>query len=736
MPELNHPAAAAERAHLADTVQLIHTQRTGAERDLVAAEAALSAARRSDPDALPVREMLYTRAAQAVRGLALAADKPYFTRIDFTETAGAANTYYIGKFGVLQPDTLSAAVVDWRAPVANLYYSGQIGPMQYEAPDGTVAGELTLKRQFGIEAGELQSIFDADLVTQEAYLQAALSAMNGDRLREIVTTIQAEQNYVIRYPLNRSLVVQGAAGSGKTTIALHRIAYLLYAWQDRLRPEQLLILAPNPLFLNYISQVLPDLGVENVRQTTFPRLLRDWLGDALPPLADADSPAQANDDARRYKGSLACGARLQAWLDGFEQRFPPEDGLAFGPVPLYSPEELRRFLLEDEKPFPLARRLQELKKQLAPRVKWAADRLESWYREECSRRIARLRETAQPGPEREARIQRLRASLEARLKDLQAQKRRCVRQALSAFPALDPVSLYAAFWRDELAAGASGAARRAAEETLTRLEVGAPLTREDAAPLALIAMRVLELRRPNIRHIVIDEAQDFSPLEVALLARMAEGATFTIVGDLMQGIHGDRGLENWRELTEGVFAGRAVRHDLLTSYRSTIEIMSLAIRVMRNLPQPGLAEPKPVLRHGKAPRLEAVANEKARAAAVQARLRTWQAEGLKSIAVIARDPALLEALETDLSGEFALHRLDPEEETYSGGLLLAPADGVKGLEFDGVILADASAAAFPASTPDARLLYVCLTRALHRLDALYTGELTPLLRDAEQGEKH
>lgn len=225
MAELNHPAAARERAHLAETLRLIAAQREIAARDTEAAQKALDAARRSDPDALPVREMMYAHAMQTTRGLELSARKPYFTRIDFTENGGEANTYYIGKYGVLHPETMETVVVDWRAPAANLYYSGQIGPMKYEAPDGTVEGELTLKRQFGIEDGELQSIFDADLVTQEAYLQAALSAMSGDRLREIVTTIQAEQNYVISCPLNRTLVVQGAAGSGKTTIALHRIAY-------------------------------------------------------------------------------------------------------------------------------------------------------------------------------------------------------------------------------------------------------------------------------------------------------------------------------------------------------------------------------------------------------------------------------------------------------------------------------------------------------------------------------
>ncbi|MDD6932843.1 MAG: DNA helicase, partial [Eubacteriales bacterium] len=281
---------------------------------------------------------------------------------------------------MLKSDTLESQVIDWRAPVANLYYSGQIGPLKYTAPDGEVEGELTLKRQFGIEDSRLISIFDTDIVAQDKYLKDVLSQTTGDRLKEIITTIQAEQNYVIRYPLEKNLVVQGVAGSGKTTIALHRIAYLLYTYQKRLQPENMLILAPSPLFLNFISQVLPDLGVESVRQTTFPRFVQQILGPACPKTADSSGeihqmlslPAQeleARSRVMRYKGSTEFMRRLEKWLDDYEARFPLEEGLKFGPVVLYTPEELRKFLLEDEKPFPLRRRLEELKKQLKLRVK-------------------------------------------------------------------------------------------------------------------------------------------------------------------------------------------------------------------------------------------------------------------------------------------------------------------------------------------------------------------------------
>jgi len=320
-----HPAYSAELKHLAETHEVISQEQKVAENDRLEAEGSLSNARMYDPDALPIREMLYARAVQNEKNLAAARRKPYFTRIDFTEKGDISRTYYIGKYGVLRSDTLEPQVVDWRAPVANLYYSGQIGPLKYSAPDGDVEGELTLKRQFGMENGEIVSIFDTDIVAQDAYLQEALTQTTGERLKEIVTTIQAEQNYVIRYPLERNLVVQGVAGSGKTTIALHRIAYLLYTYSQRLHPEHMLILAPNPLFLNFISQVLPDLGVENAKQTTFTRFIAEYMGDDMP---DMDRAADIHEmlsldravldrrsRAMKHKGSLGFMLRLEnGWM--------------------------------------------------------------------------------------------------------------------------------------------------------------------------------------------------------------------------------------------------------------------------------------------------------------------------------------------------------------------------------------------------------------------------------------
>ena len=731
-----HPAAREEQAHFDGTLEVIRQETAAAQQELKRAEKELADARRHDPDMLPLREMMYASAVSTLNGLRMAEQKPYFTRVDFCENGGKSEVHYIGKHGVMKSDTLQSEVVDWRAPVANLYYSGQIGQISYEAPDGRVEGELLLKRQFGVENGELRSIFDTDLASQDEYLQSVLGAMSGDKLKDIVTTIQSEQNYVIRYPLNQSLIVQGVAGSGKTTIALHRIAYLLYAHRDEVTPEKMLILAPNPLFLKFIAGVLPDLGVEQVRQSTFERWAQEYLGGHWPgaaALTDAAEELNRSDSERsraeiiaRCKGALTMEKRIDEWFERFERAFTPAEGLAFGPVRLYSHDEMEHVLLVDEKPFPMQQRLALFAGQLRGRVRQAAARVEAWYRAETDKRKEAIR-ASEPVPARRLeRIQKLEESLKANLAAIEKMKKGYDKRALQALPSVEPMDLYDRFWQD-MRADADADMRLCAEDYLSRRAKKLSLTREDIAPFALLAAKAVQLTRQNVRHIVIDEAQDFNPLEVRLMQKACRGATFTIVGDLMQGIHGRRGIEDWSELAEGVFDRKVLRHFLATSYRNTVEIMQVAQKIAQARPAKDGVKINPVLRHGDVPGEFLAENTEALAAHIADVLARWKADGFAAIAVIGRDEAALRALMARMPAELNAQMLDPSDETYEGGIRFAPVAHVKGLEFDVVILADADAAHYPAGDIDARLLYVAVTRALHRLEIAYCGERTPLL---------
>ncbi len=715
---LDHPSVPEERAHLSETLAAIRMERVHADEELVRADLALAEARKSLPDALPVREMLYAKAEETIRRLKLASGRPYFTRIDFTEADGA-HTYYIGRWGVMQSETLQVVVTDWRAPVANLYYSGQIGPMKYVAPDGVIEGELTLKRQFGIEQGELTSIFDVDLATADALLQKVLAERTSERLRDIVTTIQSEQNLVIRHPLTKSLVVQGAPGSGKTTVALHRIAYLLYAY-PQLAPDQMVILAPSPLFLNFIAGVLPDLGVERVKQTTFEGFLRSLMDLPKELPFDGEPPEQKARDALA-KGAPENEARLDRWLSGYEQSFADRD-ISFGPAKLFRREELRQFLLVDEAPFPMARRLKEFEKQLSARVKRAARSIEKYLTDEATRRAEKLRAVHDDPVSLREKLGILFQSLDARVAEVKNEVKPFLKREMAAFPPVDPSQVYRAYLEDQ-AASDDPALRDASVRALTRLQEKKAVARDDLAALGMIALKMTEVRKPDARHLVIDEAQDFSALEFSLLHRLAPGATVTAVGDLMQSI-GAGGITSW---DQPVPLQKAVRRELTVSYRSTVEIMKLAEVVFSHFPAPGIAPPKTVLRHGDEPLLEAYSGRAGQAKAIERITRQWQAQGMATVAVIGRDEQALRALQKALPGDIGAKLLSADDPEALSGAMLAPASAVKGLEFDAVILADADASAYPFTPRAARLLYVCLTRALHRLAILYDGDLTKLL---------
>ena len=208
-------------------------------------------------------------------------DKPYFARMDFKENFKQLEKFYIGKISLLDNKTAYPIIVDWRAPIANLYYEGKIGPAEYECLGEKIKGEIFLKRQYIIENQKLKKYVNINVTGNDELLQNALEEKADDRLKNIVATIQDEQNKIIRADINSPLIVQGVAGSGKTTIALHRIAYLIYNYEKEFKPNEFMIIAPTKFFLNYISNILPDLGVDDVKQCTFEDFAYDVIGKRL-----------------------------------------------------------------------------------------------------------------------------------------------------------------------------------------------------------------------------------------------------------------------------------------------------------------------------------------------------------------------------------------------------------------------------------------------------------------------
>ena len=727
----DHPCAEEEYLHLQQTCDVIDRETADMEA-LTGAKAGecMDVQMEEDPDQYEeVTIQLFQAKLDRLRQLTMAAGQAYFARLDFIPEQQTKETWYLGRWGVLNPETLDPVVIDWRSPVANLYYSGQIGPMDYTAPDGSIRGELTLKRMLNVHRRELISLFDSGIVSQEAYLQEVLGSISTDRLREIVTTIQAEQNIVIRYGLNANLMVQGSAGSGKTTIALHRIAYLLYTFQNILRPENMMILAPNPVFLSYISQVLPDLGVERVIQTTFEGWCRSGMGKRMPKVLresrlekNLTVPKEERERTGRLvrmKGSLELMARLEQWLDGLQREILPEKGLRMAGVTLLTREDLEDLFLRQFRHFPISVRIDETKKVVRKRVESAVQALKDQYGAMTQQLISRERASRKDSPQRQARIRELYDLRDQRYREIDDRAEAWLCSYRDRFPGLELTELYRTFLQ-------TCCETEMAEDTAAMLDRNV-VQQEDLPVLAMICRAVYGLKTRPLKHIVIDECQDFSPFQIELLRRVHPAATFTLVGDLYQGIRSDEGIRSWDEWTGPVFHGEAELTQLTVSYRNTVEIMELAQTVAQRYPVTGVRETRPVLRHGEPPEIIPAAGEKDRLKGIRGQVLRWKEEGYHSIALIEKTAERAKKLYQAIGKETGASLLTEKDQEYRGGVLILPASMVKGMEFDCVGICDASAEQFPEDEFLSRVLYVMMTRPLHRMCIWHSGALTPLL---------
>ena len=288
---------------------------------------------------------LMSTSATKIANIQKIKEKPYFARIDFKEDKKSTkDKLYIGKIGVTDLDG-KVVVTDWRAPVSTLYYDSNLGQVEYDAPYGKIHGELSLKRQIIIQNKKIESIFDVDSVSDDELLKPYLGASADSRLKNIVASIQGEQNEIIRKNIEKNLIVQGVAGSGKTTVALHRIAYLMYNNSEKYKANQFMVIGPNKFFINYISNVLPDLDASNAVQLTYEELASNFIGEKI---SYEDSTKKLNDiiDGRdtisnvKYKTTLEYKDLLDNYLKQIEYNVIPDDGLVINGISVLSKDEI------------------------------------------------------------------------------------------------------------------------------------------------------------------------------------------------------------------------------------------------------------------------------------------------------------------------------------------------------------------------------------------------------------
>ncbi len=760
MPAIKHPDYNEELARCNYTLGYVEKslestlkKKSRVDSDLDKARRHFNAENSQDYIDIIVNNLLQGNMDVKLRNLVAAKSKPYFARIDFSEKdKKAAEKLYIGKMSLIRDEDQKLIIVDWRAPVANLYYEGRLGDASYECPDGKIDGKLRLKRQFSIDKGELKEIFDIDITTNDEFLQSSLGANADNRLKDIVTTIQAEQNAIIRADMWRPLIVQGAAGSGKTTIALHRIAYLIYNYEKSFSPENFMIIAPNRLFLNYISDVLPELGVEKVRQTTFEDFAQDLIGKRFK-LRDANEKLLAFVDhtldgaeksrlalvrkTSEFKASMSFKEALDSYLRLIEENFIPKEDFMLGSTLIYKYKELNELFLTQYKMWPIARRVDEIRKNLKTRLSVKKQAVITQLHEDCDKKVALLKATIYDEEERQRLVVGAMDQRDYALAHLESTVKSAIGEYIKKISKLSPYEYYKDFVNDselfERIAGpylSQEVCEFAHSYTSDMLKSG-HLDIEDLAPIIYLKFCIYGIdEKIPVRHVVIDEAQDFSAFQIFVLKRIIKDSSFTILGDLNQGIHSYRGIKEWNEITEHVFSDR--KNEFLTleqSYRTTVEIMDSANIVLDKIKSREVNKGRPVIRHGERVRISAMPDRQGIIREIVRNIADFRSLSYKSIAVICKTLRECKDVHAFLSKQVSdITLVSGKEEVYKSGLVVLPSCLAKGLEFDAVVIYNADCEGYTEDELDIKLLYVAMTRALHKLYIYHTGELTPLLK--------
>lgn len=632
-----------------------------------------------------VKEQAFTTIDKKLKELTILKESPYFGRVTFNDLEfDQKDTLYVGRFGVTPEGSYEPVIVDWRAPVASLFYHGSLGEVSYTSPDGPIKCDIEGRRQIIVKKGELKGVFDSAIDVKDDILQMVLSNNSSDKLKDVIMTIQQEQDEIIRKERTSNIVVNGVAGSGKTTIALHRVAYLLYNYRKELE-DKVLILGPNGIFMEYISQVLPSLGEVGVKQETFASFALKEMDSELYIMSFdkylekiLSKDKEFIEDAK-YKNSYEIIKDLDNLVKEMDKDyFNVEDVKYFGDL-VISKEEIEEMFNKHYEYMPLFRRSEKIKRIILSKIKDKRDE-KVW---ELNEEIRKEKEKLTP---EELLIEE--NNLEFRRK---LRIREIVKEVMDSRAKLD-----------------SWISREDVLDIYDRFNGNKKeYTINDLAPILYLAIK-LEGKKAtkDYRHVVIDEAQDYSPLQFKVVRELTGTKYFTVVGDVNQRLIKYSDLAPMMELEKIFDDVNPEIYNLNKSYRSTYEIMEYANKY--------LDEDRiiPIVRHGKpVEEIEFHNNEELSESIIES-LKEFSNEGLESIAIITRDKEELEKVYNLISNKVHLVKFDNEDVLYKGGNVIIPSYFAKGLEFDGVIIVDNGSS---KDENEDLIKYIMSTRALHRL---------------------
>ena len=659
--------------------------------------------------------------------------KPYFARMDFRESGKETEKFYIGKISLLDHKTAYPIIVDWRAPIANLYYEGKIGEAEYECLGEKIKGEISLKRQYIIENQELLKYVDINVTGNDELLQNALEEKADDRLKNIVATIQDEQNKIIRADINSPLIVQGVAGSGKTTIALHRIAYLIYNYEKEFRPEEFMIIAPTKFFLNYISNILPDLGVNDVRQCTFEDFAYDIIGKKMK-ISDNneklvmivnkefDKINNGNIDVMikesKFKASINFKKIIDEYLTTVEDNYIPKNDFVFYDEVIMKYNDIDYLFRHTYKMYNFTMRINEIEKNLVAALNKKSEKIIERIKAERSKKIEGL-----VGEERV----NLYEEYDKSIKLLEKNGKKIAREYLNQIPKKDCINYYKEFI-DKYLVSSNEVLSYLKENTLNNLSKN-EISFEDLAPLMYIQIKIFGIKEKcKIKHVVIDEAQDYGEFQFDVLKTIINSNSMTILGDIAQGVHFYRGIENWKRFMDVEFNNvKTVYKTLKKTYRTTKEIMDVANYVISQLPEyekEFIVMGEPVIDRKNSIDIEKFVDKSDFVNKINNRLEEHLKQGYKSIAIIGKDMEECKNIEKEIRKiRSDVKLIKSKDSEYNSGISIVPSYLAKGLEFDCVIISNANCDKYMNNSLDIKLLYVTITRAMSKLDIFYSNKL-------------
>ena len=587
---------------------------------------------------------------------------PYFGRIDFLEKKENSKVMpiYIGIHTFYDPESRATLIHDWRAPVSSMFYDHELGEAGYRSPSGEIKGVISLKRQYRIRGGKMEFMIESALTVHDDILQKELSSNVDDKMKNIVATIQREQNRIIRNEDIRTLIIQGVAGSGKTSIALHRIAYLLYTFRDSISSKDILIVSPNKVFSDYISNVLPELGEETVPETSMEQILsgvlehkykyQTYFGLVNELL---EKPSSSLIDRIAYKASFGFISELDKFILHIENTyFKAADVKLTKYITIPAPFIEEQYLRFNR--YPIRRRFDAM-------ADYMLDMLKIQYAFTVTTADRNLLK-------KEIRLM---------------------------FAGNNDIQVYKDFFKWTNNPG------------MFKMRKGHTLEYSDLAPLAYLHLALEgNGNQPfRVKHLLIDEMQDYSPIQYKVIQKLFP-CRKTVLGDAGQSVN-PYGSSTAETIQKSLTASEIMK--LCKSYRSTFEITDFAQKIHPN------AELEPVARHGEKPQILQFGSAVEELSGIMGLISTYRKSGYKSLGIIckteqqAREMAdMLKSYANDISF------LSSQSSAFVQGIVIISAHMAKGLEFDEVIIPQTDERNY-RSEIDKSMLYVAVTRAMHRL---------------------